>query len=128
MTTPEQPSTALATMRAIARLHADDAAVQRMVDEATKELTGRTVVHADQDLRPRRFVLRRRTDVSGISGVGDVADGVLWPDGTASIRWRGEHPSVVFWDRGRVSVERVHGHVGATAVEFLDPEEPAEGA
>lgn len=80
------------------------------------------VVHADEQLTPRRFVLRRRVDVSGISGTGAVADGVLWPDGTASIRWRGEHPSVVFWDRGRVSVERIHGHDGATEIEFLDPE------
>jgi hypothetical protein len=58
--------------------------------------------------------------VSGISGLGDVADGVLWPDGTASVRWRGEHPSIVFWDRGRVSVEFIHGHQGATEIVFVD--------
>lgn len=68
----------------------------------------------------RRFVLRRHVDVSGISGTGDVADGVLWPDGSASIRWRGEHPSLVQWDRGRVSVEAIHGHAGATELVWLD--------
>lgn len=84
--------------------------------------TGRTVVHPLQNLKPRRFVLRRLVDVSGISGTGDVADGVLWPDGTASVRWRGEHPSVVFWDRGRASVEFVHGHQGRTEIVWLDDE------
>ncbi|WP_406337344.1 hypothetical protein [Streptomyces sp. NBC_00649] len=91
---------------------------------------GIRIVHADEQLVARRFVLRRRVDVSGISGIGDVADGMLWPDGTASIRWRGEHPSVVFWDRGRVSVETIHGHQGATEVVFVDQddEQPAPAA
>ncbi|MFF1756160.1 hypothetical protein [Streptomyces sp. NPDC058266] len=88
------------------------------------QFIGARIVHADEQLAPpRRFVLRRRVDVSGISGTGDVADGVLWPDGTASIRWRGEHPSVVFWDRGRVSVETIHGHQGATEVVFVDQDD-----
>ncbi|MFI7010009.1 hypothetical protein [Streptomyces sp. NPDC050145] len=90
---------------------------------------GGRIVRADELLAPpRRFVLRRRVDVSGVSGTGDVADGVLWADGTASIRWRGEHPSVVFWDRGRVSVEAIHGHQGATEIVWLDQddEQPAD--
>lgn len=116
-------TTALATLRALARLHADAPTVQRLLDAVTTELTGRTVVHSHQDHRPRRFVLRRHNDVTGISGEGSVADGVLWPDGTASVRWRGEHPSIVFWDRGRTSVEFVHGHVGATEIVFLDKDD-----
>ncbi|MEU3124385.1 hypothetical protein ABZ696_29485 [Streptomyces albidoflavus] len=88
------------------------------------QFVGARIVRADEQLAPpRRFVLRRRVDVSGISGTGDVADGVLWPDGTASIRWRGEHPSVVFWDRGRVSVEMIHGHQGATEIVFVDQDD-----
>jgi hypothetical protein len=80
-----------------------------------------TIVHANETApAPRRFILRRTVDVSGVSGTGDVADGVLWPDGTASVRWRGEHPSVVFWDRGRLSVEHIHGHQGATEIVWLD--------
>lgn len=81
-----------------------------------------TIVRATEPTAPpRRFVLRRTVDVSGVSGTGDVADGVLWPDGTASVRWRGEHPSVVFWDRGQVSVDHIHGHGGATKIVWLDP-------
>ncbi|WP_282698038.1 hypothetical protein [Streptomyces sp. CC208A] len=71
---------------------------------------------------PRRFYLQRNTDVTGVSGTGRVADGILWPDGTASVRWLGEHPSIVFWDRGQTSVDHVHGHGGATVIVWLDHE------
>jgi hypothetical protein len=37
--------------------------------------------------QPRRFHLQRTVDITGASGTGRVADGVLWPDGTLSIRW-----------------------------------------
>jgi hypothetical protein len=65
--------------------------------------------------RPRTFAIQRHEDVTGVSGVGHVADGVRWPDGSASIRWRGENPSVVFWD-SHESVEKIHGHNGATRI------------
>lgn len=65
---------------------------------------------------PRRFTLHRDVDVTGVSGTGTVADGVMWPDGTASVRWRGDHPSIVFWDRGWESVQHIHGHGGHTRV------------
>jgi len=70
----------------------------------------------------RRFKLVRHADVSGVSGTGHVADGVIWPDGTATVRWRGDHPSTVSWDGGQASVEHVHGHGGATEIVWFDPE------
>lgn len=123
----DENMTAVEALLNLARRAVDDEAAQALLDEATRELTGRTVVRPEQQLVARRFTVRRRRDVSGISGVGDVADGVLWPDGTASVRWRGEHPSAVFWDRGRTSAEFVHGHQGATEIVFLDQddEQPA---
>lgn len=75
--------------------------------------------------QPRRFHLQRDTDITGVSGTGRVADGVLWPDGTASVRWLGSRPSIVFWDRGFADAEYVHGHQGATRIVFDDPE-PAD--
>lgn len=75
---------------------------------------------------PRRFYLHRTEDPTGVSGTGYVADGVLWPDGTANIRWRGEHPSAVFWDHGQASVELIHGHGGATRIVWLDTEPDTE--
>lgn len=75
---------------------------------------------------PRRFHLLRHRDVSGISGTGVVALGVRWPDGTASVRWLGERPSIVFWDQGGMAdAVHVHGHGGATEIVWDDP---AEGA
>ncbi|MFB6805427.1 hypothetical protein [Streptomyces sp. NPDC056387] len=71
----------------------------------------------------RRFHLLRHADISGVSGTGIVADGVLWPDGTASLRWRGERPSTVHWDR-IADAEAVHGHGGATEIVWTDYDLP----
>jgi hypothetical protein len=65
------------------------------------------------DLAVRVFQLVRGRDVTGVSGTGVVADGVLWPDGTMTIRWRGDHPSTVHW-ACLTDAETVHGHGGAT--------------
>lgn len=68
----------------------------------------------------RRFVLRRSIDATGISGTGDVAEGVRFSDGTAVIRWStGEHRSTVIWSSVEAA-EAVHGHNGATRVHWLD--------
>ncbi|MFF4369664.1 hypothetical protein [Streptomyces sp. NPDC001594] len=72
--------------------------------------------------QPRRFHLLRHTDISGVSGTGIVADGILWPDGTASLRWRGERPSTVHWDR-IADTQAVHGHKGATEIVWDEPEQ-----
>jgi hypothetical protein len=76
---------------------------------------------------PRAFVLVRNTDVSGVSGTGVVAEGTVWSDGSASVRWpgrgsggRGRSGSVAFWPDGVGEVEAVHGHHGATEVRYLD--------
>ena len=45
----------------------------------------------------RTFELHRDRDVSGVSGVGVVADGVAFPDGLSVVRWRGERQSTVVW-------------------------------
>lgn len=71
---------------------------------------------------PRRFYLLRHVDVTGASGTGVVAHGVMWPDGTASVRWSGERKSVVFWDGSFEDAEAVHGHGGATRLVFIDGE------
>jgi hypothetical protein len=73
---------------------------------------------------PRRFHLQRDTDITGVSGTGRVADGVLWPDGSVAIRWRGDRPSTVHWDR-IADAEHVHGHHGATRIVWDDEELPA---
>ncbi|MFF8768509.1 hypothetical protein ACF07Q_28675 [Nocardiopsis dassonvillei] len=70
---------------------------------------------------PRRFRLIRDRDVTGASGTGHVADGVHWPDGTATVRWRSDRASTVHWD-SIDDAEAIHGHGGATRVEWIDPD------
>ncbi|MCM1974609.1 hypothetical protein [Streptomyces sp. G1] len=77
--------------------------------------------------QPRLFHLQRDHDVSGVSGTGRVANGVLWPDGTVSLRWIGERPSTVHWDR-LADAEAVHGHGGATRIVWADEPPPADRA
>ncbi len=67
----------------------------------------------------RRFVLERTEDVSGLSGTGTVADGVVWPDGKVTIAWRGEHRSIAVWPDLDTALA-IHGHGGATKAVFLD--------
>lgn len=69
---------------------------------------------------PRLFQLHRNEDVTGVSGTGVVADGVVWPDGTVTIRWRGARPSTVHWDALADAIA-VHGHDGRTIVHWLNP-------
>ncbi|GAA1977202.1 hypothetical protein [Kitasatospora viridis] len=71
------------------------------------------------------FVLRRHEDVTGISGTGVVADGVLFPTAGGSkavVRWRGERGSTVIWDHLR-HVHEIHGHDGRTTVELVPIDE-----
>ena len=66
----------------------------------------------------RIFQLHRDHDVSGISGTGIVADGVVFPDGVTVIRWRGERRSTVVW-QSVDDVEAIHGHGGATRIVWV---------
>lgn len=71
------------------------------------------------------FVLVRDTDISGVSGVGIVANGILWPDGQAVIHWTGSaYPTTTPHPGGMESVIAVHGHGGATRVVWQAIEGP----
>jgi hypothetical protein len=67
----------------------------------------------------RRFVLRRHLDETGISGVGDVAWGVCFPDGIAVLRWASEHRSTAVY-ADMADLEAIHGHNGSTEIVWLD--------
>ncbi|WP_201298215.1 hypothetical protein [Nocardia sp. CY41] len=69
----------------------------------------------ERPTRPRLFILRRDTDVTGYSGTGDVADIVEWPDGTVSMRWRGKVRTFQNADR-LADIADIHGHDGATRI------------
>ncbi|MBF6295563.1 hypothetical protein [Nocardia farcinica] len=63
----------------------------------------------------RVFQLHRDRDVTGYSGTGVVADGVIWPDGAVSMRWRGPVRSTVE-AACLADIQTIHGHDGATRV------------
>jgi len=68
-------------------------------------------------LQARVFQLVRAEDVSGVSGTGVVADGVVFPDGVTVLRWRTAGGSTAVY--GSVEdVERIHGHDGKTILRW----------
>ena len=68
----------------------------------------------------KRFQLNRKEDVSGISGIGIIAEGVVFHDGQVVLSWFGQHHTVeILPDIS--SVEAIHGHGGTTAIEYTDP-------
>ena len=92
-------------------LHADGAISSEM-PSAEAGWTERT--------RMRRFVLSRSEDLTGVSGVGDVAEGVMFSDGTAVLRWTvPPAQSTVFYD-SIGDVVQIHGHDGRTTVRWID--------
>jgi hypothetical protein len=73
----------------------------------------------------RRFHFIREKDASGISGVGKVAEGVIFSDGKVALEWFGEHSSTNLY-KSLEDVEYIHGHAGMTKIIFEDPEETPE--
>ena len=73
----------------------------------------------DIPLVSRRFWLIRDEDASGVSGVGHVADGVVFPDGAVALRWRTTISSTVIYSSVG-DVVAIHGHDGRTKVVFVD--------
>ena len=69
---------------------------------------------------PRRFVLMRDEDVTGVSGTGVVATGVEFPDGRTVMRWcvKGKPNSITMFDSIPEALE-VHGHDGRTSIHMV---------
>lgn len=68
----------------------------------------------------KRFRVVRDEDVSGVSGVGYVAEGCRFRNGKCTVVWRSTHSSVNTYDCID-DVIAVHGHGGKTRVEWIDP-------
>lgn len=68
---------------------------------------------------PRLFRLHRTRDVSEVSGTGIVVYGAVWQDGTVTTQWQGIISSRTDWSNVD-QVRTIHGHDGATELEYLD--------
>lgn len=75
----------------------------------------------------KRFTGVRNTDVTGVSGTGTVFEGVEFTDGTAVIHWVGDWPTTTVHSCGVDSVVHIHGHDGATEIEWLDSDNEDDG-
>lgn len=89
------------------------------------------VVQSQQRLIPtdnsppklRVFQLWRDEDPSGVSGVGRVAVGVVFPSGKVVLEWLGAHNTLGIYDDLR-RVEHIHGHGGKTRIVFMGDATP----
>ena len=66
----------------------------------------------------RQFILVRKKDVTGTSGTGVVAEGVVFEDGQAVLKWLRKPYSLGVYPSQRNLLD-VHGHEGNTQVRFI---------
>lgn len=69
----------------------------------------------------RRFTLDRKSDATGTSGTGTVAEGVLFSNGKVALTWFSHYGAVNVYDSIEV-VKVLHGHQGRTRVVWTDPD------
>ena len=70
--------------------------------------------------RFHEFYLQRNEDVSGVSGAGIVARGMIFPSGECVLEWQTFHKSLCIY-KNIADVEAIHGHHGKTKVVMGSP-------
>lgn len=65
----------------------------------------------------RLFVLVRDIDETGVSGVGVVAEGVEFSDGSCAMSWLTEASSIGVYPNIK-ELNRIHGHGGKARTEY----------
>jgi hypothetical protein len=70
----------------------------------------------------RRFTLDREVDITGVSGIGRVAEGVEFSNGKCALTWLTGVSSVAVYD-SMSDLERIHGHGGSTKITYVDGED-----
>jgi hypothetical protein len=83
----------------------------------------RLIVTENSPPKLRMFQLMRDEDPSGVSGVGRVAVGVVFPSGKVVLEWLGSQNTLGIYDDLR-RVEHIHGHGGKTRIVFTRGEIP----
>ena len=68
----------------------------------------------------RRFVLVRKEDVSGVSGIGPVVEGVQFSNGEVVLRWTTALSSLGIYSCID-TVLKIHGHEGRMEINWVDP-------
>lgn len=63
----------------------------------------------------KTFWLKRNIDVSGTSGTGIVAEGIVFSNGKCCLSWLTTMSSIAIYNN-IMELEVIHGHSGATEV------------
>jgi hypothetical protein len=71
-------------------------------------------------LKIKTFYLNRITDISGMSGTGIIAVGVVYPNGEAHMLWTSFKSSFELHKSVDALLD-IHGHNGATQLIWGDP-------
>lgn len=73
----------------------------------------------------KRFYLHRDQDASGVSGLGNVAEGCQFDTGWCALTWitsLDEQDTVISMYKSIERIEKIHGHQGMTKVVWVDDE------
>lgn len=71
------------------------------------------------DVKPKLFYLKRKQDVSGVTGEGAVAWGCMFPNGKCVLSWRSYYSAIGVYDNIQ-QLNIIHGHSGVTEIVWLD--------
>jgi hypothetical protein len=100
----------------LANLDCRAAQISEGTETMARNETGRGA-GKEEDAMVRVFHLVRDEDISGVSGVGTVAVGAVFPSGKVILEWLGADSSFEILE-GLDHVERIHGHQGRTRIVF----------
>jgi hypothetical protein len=89
------------------------------------------VVRPAPEQEPVRGAVVRKVDITGISGLGHIAEFCVFSDGATAIRWLGgppqNQPKFEFYDNpGIEPFMQISGHSGNTEVVWIDPPAPQQ--
>ena len=74
---------------------------------------------ATVEFKGRRFYLLRDEDVSGVSGIGKVAEGMEFENGMCALSFASAYQHCNIYGNIR-AVQEVHGHGGKTHLVYVD--------
>ena len=69
----------------------------------------------------KRFYLRRGQDISGVSGCGNIAEGVQFDTGWCALVWLTGKSAMSYYPDIE-TLDAIHGHGGSTKVIWIDDE------
>jgi len=70
-------------------------------------------------MKMKQFYLHRIEDISGVSGTGIIAHGMILPSGRVVMEWVTTHKSIAIYD-SIDEIQLLHAHKGKTNLVYVD--------